>query len=630
MAGISRSPASCARKSASSLPFGSRSFHRRYTSSSNAARSAISSSGKPAMTSTPFFPSTIESRVRAATTPCRPGTYALAIALKASAVSSAGARVLSRGRGSLARCTLPVPEHVRWPRPSGTGPRGTRSSRETRFPCHPRSLVQQARSTGELSEREGERVGGEGGVVDGRGLPRRVASAGGADEEHSGRHARELRVHRVMAGAAHELGRVDADGFRGAAHEVAHTGVEGRRGDVRQDVDGRGEPARVTDPAYRRADVAHEIVEPTRRAEVEREDALPRDDVLRAWPHRDLADGADGVAAPLRQRLDREDHLARACEGVRARGHHGRARVVRAAAHGHAAVEDPDDVAHQAEREPAVGEAGSLLDVRLDVRGELLWVAPRGGGVATLSERTKRPRDRHAVTVATLERAIGQAAERGARPEEPDPEPCALLVRPGDDLDRAAEARPRVEDRVDGLDRAQDADRCVEPAALGHRVEMRADDGRGAPPLGPRRLETRPQVRRGVAAHRRATCAQPAADELARLLLLLGQTQARDRVAAATDPRELGDTPLEPRAVAQRTCSASASAGNATSANTSRSSAAASGIARSMSDAKRGWRRAVSRARSVRGSTTCPPRRSATYTSFSAGVRGAVAGSRTV
>src|SRR5438874_2271357 len=200
------------------------------------------------MTSTPFLPSTIESRVRAATTPCRPGTYAFAIALKASAVPSAGARVLSRGRGSLARCTLPVPEHVRWPRPSGTGPRGRGSSRETRFPVPPAL----PRSTGKLSEREGERVGGEGGVVDGRGLP--------------------------------------------------------------------------------------------------------RDDVLGAWPHRDLADGADGVAAPLRQRLDREDHLARACEGVRARGHRGRARVVRAAAHGHAAVEDPDDVAHQAEWEPAVGE----------------------------------------------------------------------------------------------------------------------------------------------------------------------------------------------------------------------------------------------------------------------------------
>src|SRR5439155_1382644 len=214
------------------------------------------------------------------------------------------------------------------------------------------------------------------------------------------------------------------------------------------------------DPAYRPADVAHEIVEPARRAEVEREDALARDDVLGAWPHRDLADGADGVAAPLRQRLDREDHLARACEGVRARGHRGRARVVRAAAHGHAAVEDPDDVAHQAEWEPA-----------------------------------------------------------------------------------------------------------VEPAALGHRVEVRADDSRGAPPLGPRGFEMRPEIRSGVAAQRRATCAQPAADELARLLLVLGQTQARDRVAAATDPRELGDAALEPRAVAHRAGPPRASARNPPAAN---------------------------------------------------------------
>src|SRR3989442_6578911 len=214
------------------------------------------------------------------------------------------------------------------------------------------------------------------------------------------------------------------------------------------------------------------MAEPAGRAEVEREDALPRDDVLRAGPHRDLADGADGVAAPLRARLDREDHLARACQGVGARGHGGRAPVVRAAAYGHAAVEDPNYVAHQAERKPALGEPGSLLDVRLDVRGELLQVPPRVGRVAALSQRTQRLADRYAVLVATLERVIGQAAERGARPEEPDPEPCALLVRPGDDLDRAAEARARVEDRVDRLDRAKDAERAVEPAALGHRVEV--------------------------------------------------------------------------------------------------------------------------------------------------------------
>src|SRR3989442_851723 len=104
------------------------------------------------------------------------------------------------------------------------------------------------------------------------------------------------------------------------------------------------------------------------------------------------------------------------------------------------------------------------------------WSSPRAarsvGRVAALSERTQRLGDRYAVVVATLERVIGQAADRGARPEEPDPERCALLVRPGDDLDGAAEARARVEDRVDRLDRAKDAERAVEPAALGHRVEV--------------------------------------------------------------------------------------------------------------------------------------------------------------
>src|SRR5256885_1616073 len=200
-------------------------------------------------------------------------------------------------------------------------------------------------------------------------------------------------------------------------------------------------------------------------------------------------------------------------------------------------------------------------------------------------------------------RAAGTPAAGGAGPEGAAPDPRPFLGAPADPPDGRGEGGARIEQGPPRLDRAQHPERAVEAAALGHRVEVRADGRRGAPLLEPRRLEARPQVRGGVAPHRRPARPQPAAHELARQLLVLRQAQPRDRITAATDPRELRDSALEARPVAQRTRSASASAENVTSANTSRSISRASGIARSISVATRGCRRAVSRARSTSGWT---------------------------
>src|SRR2546430_12440014 len=96
------------------------------------------------MTSSPFRPSTIERRVRAATTPCRPGTYPLA------------------------------------------------------------TRAESSHSGGELAESDRERPSARCGIVERRVLAWRVRATGRSHEDHPGRHARKLRVLRVVAGPAYE------------------------------------------------------------------------------------------------------------------------------------------------------------------------------------------------------------------------------------------------------------------------------------------------------------------------------------------------------------------------------------------------------------------------------------------
>src|SRR5205814_627370 len=131
---------------------------------------------------------------------------------------------------------------------------------------------------------------------------------------------------------------------------------------------------------------------------------------------------------------------------------------------------------------------------------------------------------------------------------------------------------------LDGLHRAQHAERPVEAATIRYRVLMRPDEDHFAIAR-----ESGIEVRRLIAPHLRAQRPEPAADEVARLLLVGGEPETRDRGAPSSDPRELGAPPLEAVGIDHRTFSASSSGPNDAPANTSRSIALASGIARSIS-----------------------------------------------
>src|SRR6266581_4211282 len=191
------------------------------------------------------------------------------------------------------------------------------------------------------------------------------------------------------------------------------------------------------------------------------------------------------------------------------------------------------------------------------------------------------------------------------------------------------EAGTDIEERLDRLDGADDSERTVESTALGHRVDVRADEhDRIAVTLAG---ETREQISGRVATHLRAARGAPRGDQIARGLFLRGEPEPGNRAVARTDRGELVDTFLEPEEVAHvMRCASSSSGANGRPENTSASSAFATGSARSICAAKEGCRSAVPRARTATDSTRRPPRRSATYTILSASVAGAVAGSSTV
>src|SRR5581483_8662410 len=492
-----------------------------------------------------------------------------------------------------------------------------------------------AASARELGDRVLQRSGAERRVLGRRELRRRMAAARRADEEHPRRHARERRVLRVVSGAGDEPRRLDADRLRGAREDVADARVERRHGDALERLGGDLDAALRRDAIHVPAQLGERAVDRflPRRADVEREHAHAGNDVLRARADRDLPHRAHRVRERRRDPLERDDDLARRDERILARAHDRRARVILTAAHGDEPVVDAHDVAHDPERDARPLEARALLDVQLQVGADAPGIARGLRRVAGLAERAQRVRDGDAVLVATLRRARRQLPERGGRPEKTDAEARALLIRPRDHLDGPREARARLSERDHRLDRAAHAESSVESPALGDRVDVAADeDDRIA---GTVAREADVQVGRRVAPDAHAVRRAPRRDDVASPLLVGSETETRHRCAGPPDRRELIDAPLQPRGVGHgaastRTRDASSSGPKGRPANTSRSIVFAIGIARAISSVYRGCRRAVSRARSSSDSTAIPPRRSATYTTFSSSPRGAVAGSRTV
>ena len=137
--------------------------------------------------------------------------------------------------------------------------------------------------------------------------------------------------------------------------------------------------------------------------------------------------------------------------------------------------------------------------MQLEVCRELGRIAPRRRGVSTLAERAQRLGDRDTVPVATIPDARCEATEHRRGPEEAHTEPRTLLIGPRDDLDRA-QAHVGIDERLDRLDRAEDAECTVKPAAFRYRVQMRPHENDLA-----FAAESREEIRGGVAPHVRAS-----------------------------------------------------------------------------------------------------------------------------
>ena len=290
------------------------------------------------------------------------------------------------------------------------------------------------------------------------------------------------------------------------------------------------------------------------RALVERHLAALVDDRGDAGPG---GDGADrGHAAALdRDFARREAEAGRGEEGVLAQVHRGRARVAGLAGEGDRVALDAEAADHGRGGLARLLQARALLDVQLQVGGDLrqLGLAHRvqvdvvlgsasGSAMPWLSLRCR--------TASGLERARG-----GGRAQQGAPEARALLVGPVDQLQRDLRRLALV--RPQHLERREQAEAAVEPAAVGHRVDVRADDD----DLVALARDRRPQVPGHVALHGGVGLLQLAEQPLPRRPPVLAPGQPAGPVRASRQLRQLLEVfertfPVVGRAYAQLTSGA--------------------------------------------------------------------------
>ena len=131
-----------------------------------------------------------------------------------------------------------------------------------------------------------------------------------------------------------------------------------------------------------------------------------------------------------------------------------------------------------------VGERPSLLDVQLDERADPAQRLRIG-----TQRRVARARDRlghrHAVGVGEPGGPVGgQRAGEDPRARAGDAEPGAFLVAEEGHAQRPGRGEPLRAQGVDRGERADDAERAVERAAVGHRIQVGAGDDAGPVRVG--------------------------------------------------------------------------------------------------------------------------------------------------
>ncbi len=320
------------------------------------------------------------------------------------------------------------------------------------------------------------------GIGGGDRLQRRVADAAVAasHEQHADvGHAAES--HGVVAGAARQIARLNP----GALQRRGQLRLQRRRAGRRRaaldllHVDGDLAPPRdridLREYVGRRR-VARGIVS---GANIERQLATPRDHVDGAARHRQPPYRADQRRRGGTTALHVEHDLRRRRRGVTAQPHRHRAGMSGLPGDGHAVADGAGDRGDDAERQPLLQQHRPLLDVDLEIAGQILRPA-----------RQRRDRFRieaglvngirHALAggIAPLQHPHVEAPGNGAAADIVRGEAHALLLGKADHVDMKREPAPCPVELFHRHQAGQNAEPTVIVARVEHGVVVRAQDQR--------------------------------------------------------------------------------------------------------------------------------------------------------
>ena len=284
--------------------------------------------------------------------------------------------------------------------------------------------------------------------------------------------APEESSHDLQAAGGDRLahGRGDAGIERGGRHLL----VDAR---LQLDAAAHGDVAQQRQQLALRA-VAHGV---GRAAHVDRELHAAGDDVGRARPGVDAADGGDQVGVRGAEALDAHDHLGGGRQRIAAKAHRHRAGVAGEPAHRDDQADGAVDGRDGRARVALVVEHRPLLDVQLQIGGDVALLARAAAiGIGVAAGRGERIAHADALAVAGVEDGGLQRADQRAGGEKVGRKAHALLLAERHHLDGVVEplaAAGHVADRGDG---GQHAEIAVVLAGIDHGVDVRAEHDRGA------------------------------------------------------------------------------------------------------------------------------------------------------
>src|SRR5919199_262946 len=196
---------------------------------------------------------------------------------------------------------------------------------------------------------------------------------------------------------------------------------------------------------------------------------------------------------------------------------------------------DAEGAQHRADGDAEPFEYGTLLDMHLQVRLDVREAAARFKGTVEI-DAARGQRIRQGDALAILEPAYGVGVERAghsAGAKEAAAEAGPLLIGPVDQAEGRGRGRLRVQ--AQHLQRRRNAEAAVQPAAVGHGVDVGAnhDD------VGHLAGEGRPQVAGLVDLDHAWQFGELGAQPVARLLPLGRPAEAPRAIRAAGQRRQL-------------------------------------------------------------------------------------------